>query len=114
MSERLRNFTINFGPRHPAARGCLRLVPEPDGEIVERVDPRIGLLHRGTGKPIEHKTCLQNIPCFDRLDYWSPMNQDTLSALRQRNSSNSQFQNGPGSFVFFMAKSAGSCRTLLR
>ena len=72
----LRNFTINFGPQHPAAHGVLRLVLELDGEVVERVDPHIGLLHRGTEKLIEHKTYLQAIPYFDRLDYVSPMNQE--------------------------------------
>ncbi len=71
-----RNFTINFGPQHPAAHGVLRLVLELDGEIVERVDPHIGLLHRGTEKLIEHKTYLQAIPYFDRLDYVAPMNQE--------------------------------------
>jgi len=72
----LRNFTINFGPQHPAAHGVLRLVLELDGEVVERVDPHIGLLHRGTEKLIEYKTYLQAIPYFDRLDYVSPMNQE--------------------------------------
>ena len=71
-----RNFTINFGPQHPAAHGVLRLVLELDGEIVERVDPHIGLLRRGTEKLIEHKTYLQAIPYFDRLDYVAPMNQE--------------------------------------
>src|ERR1700693_1139568 len=68
-----RNFTINFGPQHPAAHGVLRLVLELDGEVVERVDPHIGLLHRGTEKLIEYKTYLQAVPYFDRLDYVSPM-----------------------------------------
>jgi NADH-quinone oxidoreductase subunit D len=72
----IRNFTINFGPQHPAAHGVLRLVLELDGEIVQRVDPHIGLLHRGTEKLIEHKTYLQNIGYFDRLDYVAPMNQE--------------------------------------
>ena len=71
-----RKFTINFGPQHPAAHGVLRLVLELDGELVERVDPHIGLLHRGTEKLIEHKTYLQAIPYFDRLDYVAPMNQE--------------------------------------
>ena len=70
----LRNFTINFGPQHPAAHGVLRLVLELDGEVVRRVDPHIGLLHRGTEKLIEHKTYLQALPYFDRLDYVAPMN----------------------------------------
>ena len=72
----LRNFTINFGPQHPAAHGVLRLVLELDGEIVERVDPHIGLLHRGTEKLMEARTYLQNTPYFDRLDYVAPMNQE--------------------------------------
>ncbi len=72
----LRNFTINFGPQHPAAHGVLRLVLELDGEVVTRVDPHIGLLHRGTEKLIEHKTYLQALPYFDRLDYVAPMNQE--------------------------------------
>lgn len=71
-----RKFTINFGPQHPAAHGVLRLVLELDGEIVERVDPHIGLLHRGTEKLLEHKTYLQGIGYFDRLDYVAPMNQE--------------------------------------
>ena len=71
-----RKFTINFGPQHPAAHGVLRLVLELDGEIVERVDPHIGLLHRGTEKLIEYKTYLQALPYFDRLDYVAPMNQE--------------------------------------
>lgn len=81
MTENLRNFTINFGPQHPAAHGVLRLVLELDGEIVERVDPHIGLLHRGTEKLIEQKTYLQAIPYFDRLDYVAPMNQEHAFCL---------------------------------
>ncbi|AKI00367.1 NADH dehydrogenase I, D subunit [Hoeflea sp. IMCC20628] len=77
----VRNFNINFGPQHPAAHGVLRLVLELDGEIVERVDPHIGLLHRGTEKLIESKTYLQAIPYFDRLDYVAPMNQEHAFAL---------------------------------
>ena len=69
-------YTLNFGPQHPAAHGVLRLVLDLDGEIVERADPHIGFLHRGTEKLIEHKTYLQAIPYFDRLDYVSPMNQE--------------------------------------
>ncbi len=72
----VRNFNINFGPQHPAAHGVLRLVLELDGEVVERVDPHIGLLHRGTEKLIEAKTYLQALPYFDRLDYVAPMNQE--------------------------------------
>jgi NADH-quinone oxidoreductase subunit D len=82
MAEQsLRNFTINFGPQHPAAHGVLRLVLELDGEVVERVDPHIGLLHRGTEKLIEHKTYLQSIGYFDRLDYVAPMNQEHAFCL---------------------------------
>ena len=77
----VRNFTINFGQQHPAAHGVLRLVLELDGEIVTRVDPHIGLLHRGTEKLIEYKTYLQAIPYFDRLDYVAPMNQEHAFAL---------------------------------
>ena len=77
----MRNFTINFGPQHPAAHGVLRLVLELDGEVVERVDPHIGLLHRGTEKLIETKTYLQAIPYFDRLDYVAPMNQEHAFCL---------------------------------
>src|SRR5258708_32095968 len=76
MEAAVRNFTLNFGPQHPAAHGVLRLVLELDGEIVERVDPHIRLLHRGTEKLIEHKTYLQALPYFDRLDYVAPMNQE--------------------------------------
>ena len=76
-----RNFTLNFGPQHPAAHGVLRLVLELDGEVVTRVDPHIGLLHRGTEKLIEYKTYLQAIPYFDRLDYVAPMNQEHAYAL---------------------------------
>jgi len=77
----MRNFTINFGPQHPAAHGVLRLVLELDGEVVTRVDPHIGLLHRGTEKLIEAKTYLQAVPYFDRLDYVAPMNQEHAYAL---------------------------------
>jgi NADH-quinone oxidoreductase subunit D len=77
----MRNFTINFGPQHPAAHGVLRLVLELDGEIVTRTDPHIGLLHRGTEKLIEAKTYLQALPYFDRLDYVAPMNQEHAYSL---------------------------------
>src|ERR1700726_2201769 len=77
----LPNFPLNFGPQHPAAHGVLRLVLELDGEVVERVDPHIGLLHRGTEKLIEHKTYLQSIGYFDRLDYVAPMNQEHAFCL---------------------------------
>ena len=76
------NYSLNFGPQHPAAHGVLRLVLELDGEIVERADPHIGLLHRGTEKLIENKTYIQALPYFDRLDYVSPMCQNTLMHLQ--------------------------------
>jgi len=77
----IKTTTLNFGPQHPAAHGVLRLVLEMDGEIVERADPHIGLLHRGTEKLIEYKTYLQAVPYFDRLDYVAPMNQEHAYAL---------------------------------
>ena len=79
--QKIRNFNINFGPQHPAAHGVLRMVLELDGEIVERADPHIGLLHRGTEKLMESRTYLQNIPYFDRLDYVAPMNQEHAFCL---------------------------------
>jgi len=79
--QRIRNFNINFGPQHPAAHGVLRLILELDGEIVERCDPHIGLLHRGTEKLMESRTYLQNLPYFDRLDYVCPMNQEHVWCL---------------------------------
>ncbi len=81
MSSETKNVTINFGPQHPAAHGVLRLVLEMDGEVITRADPHIGLLHRGTEKLIEHKTYLQAVPYFDRLDYVSPMCQEHAYAL---------------------------------
>ena len=72
-TKHLKNFTVNFGPQHPAAHGVLRLVLELNGKVVERADPHIGLLHRGTEKLIENKTYLQALPYFDRLDYVSMM-----------------------------------------
>ena len=82
MAEtRIKPMTMNFGPQHPAAHGVLRLVLEMDGEVIERADPHIGLLHRGTEKLIEYKTYLQAVPYFDRLDYVSPMNQEHAFAL---------------------------------
>ncbi len=75
------SHAINFGPQHPAAHGVLRLILEMDGEVVERADPHIGLLHRGTEKLIEHKTYIQAVPYFDRLDYVSPMTQEHAFAL---------------------------------
>jgi NADH-quinone oxidoreductase subunit D len=80
-SSETKNMTINFGPQHPAAHGVLRLVLEMDGEVIVRADPHIGLLHRGTEKLIEHKTYLQAVPYFDRLDYVSPMCQEHAYAL---------------------------------
>ncbi len=77
----IKNLTMNFGPQHPAAHGVLRLVVEMDGEVIERADPHIGLLHRGTEKLIEHKTYLQSVPYFDRLDYVAPMSQEHAFAL---------------------------------
>lgn len=77
----IKPFTMNFGPQHPAAHGVLRLVLEMEGEIVERADPHIGLLHRGTEKLIEYKTYTQAVPYFDRLDYVAPMNQEHAFAL---------------------------------
>ncbi|WP_420404894.1 NADH-quinone oxidoreductase subunit D [Nisaea sp.] len=82
MAEaQIKPLTLNFGPQHPAAHGVLRLVLEMDGEIVERADPHIGLLHRGTEKLIEYKTYLQAVPYFDRLDYVAPMSQEHAYAL---------------------------------
>ncbi|MEK9597151.1 MAG: NADH-quinone oxidoreductase subunit D [Rhodospirillaceae bacterium] len=82
MAEaQIKPLTLNFGPQHPAAHGVLRLVLEMDGEVVHRADPHIGLLHRGTEKLIEHKTYLQAVPYFDRLDYVSPMAQEHTFAL---------------------------------
>lgn len=78
---KIRKFNINFGPQHPAAHGVLRLVLELDGEVVERVDPHIGLLHRGTEKLMEARPYAQNIPYFDRLDYVAPMNQEHAFVL---------------------------------
>jgi|TARA_B110000261_G_scaffold138488_1_gene157415 NADH dehydrogenase (ubiquinone) Fe-S protein 2 len=81
LINKLKNFTINFGPQHPAAHGVLRLVLELSGETVLRAEPHIGLLHRGTEKLIEHKTFLQALPYFDRLDYVSMMSQEHTYAL---------------------------------
>jgi NADH-quinone oxidoreductase subunit D len=82
MAEaRIKPLTLNFGPQHPAAHGVLRLVLEMDGEVIERADPHIGLLHRGTEKLIEYKTYMQALPYFDRLDYVAPLNQEHAFAL---------------------------------
>ena len=77
----IKNYNLNFGPQHPAAHGVLRMVLEMDGEIIDRCDPHIGLLHRGTEKLIEHKTYVQAVPYFDRLDYVAPQNQEHVFAL---------------------------------
>jgi NADH dehydrogenase (ubiquinone) Fe-S protein 2 len=81
LKKKIKNFTLNFGPQHPAAHGVLRLILELDGEIVERAEPHIGLLHRGTEKLIEYKTYLQALPYFDRLDYVSMMAQEHTYSL---------------------------------
>ena len=81
MSKHTKTMNLNFGPQHPAAHGVLRLILELDGEVIERADPHIGLLHRGTEKLIEHKTYTQAIPYFDRLDYVAPMNQEHAFAM---------------------------------
>lgn len=81
LSRKIKNFTINFGPQHPAAHGVLRLVLELNGEVVDRADPHIGLLHRGTEKLIEYKTYIQALPYFDRLDYVSMMTQEHTYVL---------------------------------
>jgi len=81
LLRKIKNFTINFGPQHPAAHGVLRLVLELNGEVVERADPHIGLLHRGSEKLIEYKTYTQALPYFDRLDYVSMMAQEQTYSL---------------------------------
>ena len=81
MVKQIKKMNLNFGPQHPAAHGVLRLILELDGEVVEKIDPHIGLLHRGTEKLIEHKTYTQAVPYFDRLDYVAPMNQEHAFAL---------------------------------
>jgi len=81
MVKKTKTLNLNFGPQHPAAHGVLRLILELDGEVVEKIDPHIGLLHRGTEKLIEHKTYAQAIPYFDRLDYVAPMNQEHAFSL---------------------------------
>ena len=81
MPKETKTLNLNFGPQHPAAHGVLRLILELDGEVVEKADPHIGLLHRGTEKLIENKTYMQAVPYFDRLDYVAPMNQEHAFAL---------------------------------
>src|SRR5687767_15323386 len=86
MAEvQIRPLTMNFGPQHPAAHGVLRMVMEMDGEVVRRIDPHIGLLHRGTEKLIEYKTYIQALPYFDRLDYVSMMSQEHAYSLAVEN-----------------------------
>ena len=81
MTKKIKKLNLNFGPQHPAAHGVLRLILQLDGEVVEKADPHIGLLHRGTEKLIENKTYTQALPYFDRLDYVAPMNQEHAFAL---------------------------------
>jgi NADH dehydrogenase (ubiquinone) Fe-S protein 2 len=83
--RKIKNFTMNFGPQHPAAHGVLRLILELNGEQIKRVDPHIGLLHRGTEKLIEYKTYMQALPYFDRLDYVSMMAQEHCYSLAVEN-----------------------------
>ena len=85
MTKKTKTLNLNFGPQHPAAHGVLRLILELNGEVVEKADPHIGLLHRGTEKLIEHKTYAQAVPYFDRLDYVAPMNQEHAFALAIEN-----------------------------
>jgi NADH:ubiquinone oxidoreductase subunit D len=116
MEAAVRNFTLNFGPQHPAAHGVLRLVVELDGEVVERVDPHIGLLHRGTEKLIEYKTYLQALPYFDRLDYVATRTATTsqprsLLSMERLNSARSRMRPSSCSFVridqTWLARSGG-------
>ena len=81
LDKKIKTFNVNFGPQHPSAHGVLRLILELNGEVIERADPHIGLLHRGTEKLIEHKTFLQALPYFDRLDYVSMMSQEHAYSL---------------------------------
>ena len=81
MAKEKKTLNLNFGPQHPAAHGVLRLILQLDGEVVEKADPHIGLLHRGTEKLIENKTYIQAVPYFDRLDYVAPLNQEHAFAL---------------------------------
>jgi NADH dehydrogenase (ubiquinone) Fe-S protein 2 len=89
-TTKIKNFTMNFGPQHPAAHGVLRLILELDGELVRKADPHIGLLHRGTEKLIEYKTYIQALPYFDRLDYVSMMAQEHAYSLAVENLMNCQ------------------------
>ena len=104
LSKKIKNFTINFGPQHPAAHGVLRLVLELNGEVVERADPHIGLLHRGTEKLIEHKTYLQALPYFDRLDYVSMMAQEHTYSLAVERLLNCDVPIRANTFVYYFVK----------
>ena len=85
MAKQAKTLNLNFGPQHPATHGVLRLILELDGEVIKNANPHIGLLHRGTEKLIEHKTYIQALPYFDRLDYVAPMNQEHVFALAIEN-----------------------------
>lgn len=89
LSKKVKNFTLNFGPQHPAAHGVLRLVVQLNGELVERADPHVGFLHRGTEKLIEYRTYLKSLPYFDRLDYVSMMTQEHAFCIAIESLSNS-------------------------
>jgi NADH-quinone oxidoreductase subunit D len=101
----IKNYNLNFGPQHPAAHGVLRMVLEMDGEVIDRCDPHIGLLHRGTEKLIEHKTYVQAVPYFDRLDYVAPQNQELLPWPR-KSCLGSRCRQGPSTFASCLPKSA--------
>ena len=104
LNRELKNFTINFGPQHPAAHGVLRLILELDGEVIERADPHIGLLHRGTEKLIEYKTYLQALPYFDRLDYVSMMAQEHTYSLAVEKIGNIQIPRRAQIYEFYLQK----------
>ncbi|WP_245427873.1 hypothetical protein [Bradyrhizobium sp. MOS003] len=108
-SSSLRNFTINFGPQHPAAHGVLRLVLELDGEVVARVDPH-RLLHRGTEKLIEAKPYLQAIPYFDRLDYVAPLTQEHAFCLAIERLLGLEVPRRGQLILYSIPRSAASCR----
>ena len=108
VRTKIKNMTMNFGPQHPAAHGVLRLVLEMDGEVVERSDPHIGLLHRGTEKLIEYKTYIQATPYFDRLDYVAPMNQEHAYCLSIEKLMASKCPSVRSISAFFMRKSVVS------
>jgi len=104
LSKKVKNFTLNFGPQHPAAHGVLRLVLEMNGEVVERADPHIGLLHRGTEKLIEYKNYMQALPYFDRLDYVSMMAQEHGFSLAVEKLLIARCLFEHNTFVYFFAK----------